>query len=336
MSIVAITNEKFSRFHTASSAKAETNDRVLAVHDALTRLGVELLEAPRMNLDDVRILGVHSAEHIRNLNDTESRASILGIPVDAGQSARMAPGTLTAVETMMAGSIRGAQLLIEGNSNIVYVVGRSPGHHADDIRLICDREPEFKTPGPMGFCLMANAAAAARWLESYGWRVGVIDIDVHMGNGTQHALAHVATDREPNIYMVDLFTTKARYAYPRIEAPDGDPERYTMAGFAQRASNIQRFPLDSVSWTNYKPALEKGLDWLKKKNVDATVVSFGVDTMQGDPIGGGKLSPAHMREILKGIASVSTRNRSLFIMEGGYRLENLGEGARALVETARA
>lgn len=40
----------------------------------------------------------------------------------------------------------------------------------------------------MGFCYLNNVAIAARYLQSeYGiGRVGIIDFDVHHGNGTQH------------------------------------------------------------------------------------------------------------------------------------------------------
>jgi acetoin utilization deacetylase AcuC-like enzyme len=47
----------------------------------------------------------------------------------------------------------------------------------------------------MGFCIFCNAAIAAIYAQSIGIkRIGILDWDVHHGNGTQ-----VAVETHPNI-----------------------------------------------------------------------------------------------------------------------------------------
>ncbi|HEY6707883.1 MAG TPA: histone deacetylase family protein, partial [Actinomycetota bacterium] len=61
--------------------------------------------------------------------------------------------------------------LVAGGAPAAYALCRPPGHHAG--------------PGYYGgFCLLNNAAIAARWLARSG-RVAVVDVDFHHGNGTQ-------------------------------------------------------------------------------------------------------------------------------------------------------
>ncbi|NBS43892.1 MAG: histone deacetylase family protein, partial [Acetobacteraceae bacterium] len=76
---------------------------------------------------------------------------------------RSAGAAVAAVDAVCAGPIRHA-----------FCATRPPGHHAEPAR-------------PMGFCLFANAAIAARHAQAvHGLkRIAVADFDVHHGNGTQ-------------------------------------------------------------------------------------------------------------------------------------------------------
>ncbi len=65
--------------------------------------------------------------------------------------------------------------VMEGKLDNAFCAVRPPGHHAE-------------TNKAMGFCYFNNVAIAARYLQNR-WgieRVGIIDFDVHHGNGTQH------------------------------------------------------------------------------------------------------------------------------------------------------
>ncbi len=76
---------------------------------------------------------------------------------------RAAGAAVAAVDAVMKGEFRRA-----------FCATRPPGHHCEPGR-------------PMGFCLFANAAIAARHAQAAhgAARVAVVDFDVHHGNGTQ-------------------------------------------------------------------------------------------------------------------------------------------------------
>ena len=65
----------------------------------------------------------------------------------------------------------------EGGGEARFSAGRPPGHHAEPDR-------------PMGFCLFANVAIAARYLQQQHGvgQIAIVDFDVHHGNGTQACL----------------------------------------------------------------------------------------------------------------------------------------------------
>ena len=67
-------------------------------------------------------------------------------------------------------TLTAADSILEGN-NIVYVLTRPPGHHAE--RFVFG-----------GFCYFNNAAIAANYLSKYG-KIAILDIDYHHGNGQQ-------------------------------------------------------------------------------------------------------------------------------------------------------
>ena len=86
--------------------------------------------------------------------------------------------------------------LVAGGAPAAYALCRPPGHHAG--------------PGYYGgFCLLNNAAIAARWLARRG-RVAVVDIDFHHGNGTQDVFW-----ADPEVLYVSLHGDPAGH-YPHF------------------------------------------------------------------------------------------------------------------------
>ncbi len=62
---------------------------------------------------------------------------------------------------------------------------------------------------------------------------------------------------------------------------------------------------------------------------DAIVVSLGVDTFEGDPVGGFQMSKSAFPRIGDAIRNIGAP--TLFVMEGGYDVGALGENVEAVL-----
>jgi acetoin utilization deacetylase AcuC-like enzyme len=94
---------------------------------------------------------------------------------------QMCPDTYDTALLAVGGIIETVRLVMAGDIDNAFCAVRPPGHHAE-----CNKA--------MGFCYFANVAIAARYaIQEWGLRrIGIIDFDVHHGNGTQHILEEEA------------------------------------------------------------------------------------------------------------------------------------------------
>ncbi len=119
-------------------------------------------------------------EHLTRVHPAEYVQSILNIAPEPGEivaldaDTLMSAGSCEAATRAAGGAVMAVDAVMSGWARAAFVATRPPGHHAEPRR-------------PMGFCLFANAAIAARHAQAR-WglaRVAVVDFDVHHGNGTQ-------------------------------------------------------------------------------------------------------------------------------------------------------
>lgn len=177
---------------------------------------------------------------------------------------------------------------------------RPPGHHAERKR-------------GMGFCLFNNIVLAAEHVTRRGETVAIVDIDVHHGNGTQHAFY----DRSDVLYV----STHQYPFYPGTGGPDetgdGEGEDFTLNVTLSAGSG----------WDIY------GKEWkgriterIHQFDPDHLMVSAGFDAHRTDPIGGLSLTDEDYIEIatdLKQWSQHHCNGRLLGLLEGGYNLETL-------------
>jgi acetoin utilization deacetylase AcuC-like enzyme len=194
-------------------------------------------------------------------------------------------------------ALTGADLLA-GGAPAAYALCRPPGHHAG--------------PGYYGgFCLLNNAAIAARALGRLG-RVAVVDVDFHHGNGTQDVFWE-----DPAVLYVSLHGDPAVH-YPYFTG------RAEETGGGEAAGLIRNLPLpDGTGDGAYLAALELALEPVAAFAPAVLVVSLGVDTFGGDPLGAfalGRAAYPRIGALLAGLA-VPT----LFVQEGGYALGGLAD-----------
>jgi len=183
-----------------------------------------------------------------------------------------------------------------------FTLTRPPGHHAGADYM-------------SGYCLLNHAAIAAQALRDKGAaRVAILDIDFHHGNGTQ-----------------DIFYARDDVLFTSIH---GDPDHQfpyfwghkDEAGEGAGLGFNFNYPLPpKTSYMHWREALEMALKQISDFSADALVISHGVDTYENDPISTFKLKTENYLDIGARIAAAGLP--SVFIMEGGYGVPEIGDNA---------
>jgi len=214
-------------------------------------------------------------------------------------------GTWAAVRSSADCALTGARHLAQGG-DAAFALCRPPGHHAGARAM-------------GGFCYLNNAAIAAQHLRDQGHaRVAVLDVDYHHGNGTQS----IFYDRG-DVLFVSL------HGDPRQEYP-------FFLGYAdERGSGDglganRNYPLPwGTTGTQYLAALDAAIADIAAFAPDSVVVSLGVDTFVEDPISHFKLESSDFGAIGRRIAALGAP--SLFVMEGGYAVADIGGNVAAVL-----
>ncbi|MGF1551240.1 MAG: histone deacetylase family protein [Paracoccaceae bacterium] len=282
----------------APEAPAEHGlDPVAAVHD---RGYLDFLASV---WDDWRALG-HEGEAMATVwpsrrmwrsavpEDVEGR---LGWYALAGETA-ITEGTWAAARAAADVALTAARRVAEG-APAAFALCRPPGHHAAQDMF-------------GGYCFLNNAAIAAQALRDAGAaRVAVLDVDFHHGNGTQ-AIFYERGD----VVFASIHGDPA-HAFPHFL---GGAEE-TGAGDGEGANH--NFPLPpGTGWDDWSGALAAALAAVD--GAEALVVSLGVDTFRDDPI-----SFFHLKSddfLRLGEAIASRPHPTLFVMEGGYAVAEIG------------
>jgi acetoin utilization deacetylase AcuC-like enzyme len=220
--------------------------------------------------------------------------------LDAGSP--ITAGTWQAITSSANVALTGAELLQSGSARSVFSLCRPPGHHAAaDV---------FG-----GYCFFNNAAIAAQYLRDNGARkVGVLDVDYHHGNGTQ-AIFYSRAD----VPFASL------HADPTVEYPFFLGHADELGSGAGLGSNTN-YPLPwGTAWDTYEPALIDACNKLRAQNIEALVVSLGVDTFEHDPISQFKLTHDDYLRMGECIALLGVP--TLFVFEGGYAVDAIGVNA---------
>lgn len=219
--------------------------------------------------------------------------------MDAGVA--ITAGTWQAVSSSANLALTGASLL-HGGQRSAFALCRPPGHHA---------AAEYMG----GYCYLNNAAIAAQWSRDNGsQRVAVLDVDFHHGNGTQS----IFYDRD-DVLFVSLHGDPRR-SYPYFSGHRDETGRGAGLGFTLN------YPLPhGTAWDGYSEALQHACGQLRQYRPDLLVVSLGVDTYEGDPISHFRLTSADFSRIGAAIAAVGVP--TLFVMEGGYMVDEIGINA---------
>jgi acetoin utilization deacetylase AcuC-like enzyme len=192
--------------------------------------------------------------------------------------------------------------IVAREGGAAFALCRPPGHHAH--RAFAG-----------GYCYVNNAAVAAQALRAGGARrVAVLDVDYHHGNGTQ-AIFYERAD----VLVVNV------HADPMVEFP------YFLGHADERGAGegegfTVNLPLPhGTEWPAWEAALLRGCEAVAGFGAEVLVVSLGTDTYHADPISRFRLDTPHYPLIGARIAALGLP--TLFVMEGGYAVEEIGVNA---------
>ncbi|MCC7119554.1 MAG: histone deacetylase family protein [Anaerolineales bacterium] len=182
---------------------------------------------------------------------------------------------------------------------------RPPGHHAGKDYA-------------GGYCFINNASVAAHWLSAKG-KTAVLDIDYHAGNGTQDIFY------ERNDVLTISIHGDPDYEYPHYIGFADETGAGAGLGFHRN------FPLPKDTREDeYLAALDSALNLIRGFAPEYLVLSTGMDTFNGDPLGKFHVTQNGFAKIGKRIASLNLP--TAVIMEGGYANAALGVNLVALLE----
>ena len=195
-----------------------------------------------------------------------------------------------------------AQAQMADGAQSAFALCRPPGHHAS-------------TDAYGGYCFINNAAVCAQtFLDQGAKRVAILDVDFHHGNGTQ-AIFYNRSD----VMFLSLHGDP-RDAFPHFlgysdETGEGAGEGYN-----------HNYPLPpGTNYAQWSGALDDALGKIQQYSPDALIISLGVDTFENDPISFFKLKSDDFSNYGSRIAALKLP--TLFVMEGGYAVEEIGINA---------
>ena len=297
------------REHLAGRKHPERAERFDAVMEGLRAANLmdALVRVAARAATEEELLACHTVEYLRAARrDVESGRPYLSTgDTDITRNswdvaAQAAGGTLNAVDAVISGRARNA-----------FCAVRPPGHHATRGR-------------GMGFCLLNNAALAARYAQRrHGLgRILIVDWDLHHGNGTAETFYE---DRQ-----VLYFSTHQSPGYP---GTGGLAEMGRGPGLGYTINVPLRPGADDAFYVRVFRELLCPVARMFRPEV--ILVSAGFDIYVGDPLGEMKVTPegfACLTRVLLNLADECCNGRLVLVLEGGYNIQGLTKSVRAVLQ----
>ena len=297
--------------HLTGNYHPEIPDRLPAVYKGIQDAGLleQLILIKAVPADLKWVETVHDPHYIKRLQEACTRGDNIFDSPDNQMCSETYEISLLAV----GGVLEAARMVMAGELDNAFCAVRPPGHHA-----------EIGTA--MGFCYFNNVAIAARYIQKE-WeieRVGIVDFDVHHGNGTQHIF-----ERDPTVFYYSIHQHPT-FAYP------GTGREFETGKDAGRGYTKNSPMLPGQGDTEYKKVLQRDLvPVFADFKPQVILVSSGFDGHIEDNMSDIKLTTEGFTWIIKTILDMAAQyaqGRLISVLEGGYSIRRLPELARNHVE----
>jgi acetoin utilization deacetylase AcuC-like enzyme len=286
--------------HLTGNYHPESPERLLAIHKWLETSGMlgKLIPIKVTRANQRWIEAVHNIHYIMSFDE----ACIAGMSEFEHPDNAICRDTYETAFLAVGGVLNAIDAVIKGEVDNAFCAVRPPGHHAEVDRA-------------MGFCYFNNVAIGARYLQQQHGvgRVGIIDFDVHHGNGTQHIF-----DRDPSVFYYSIHEHPS-FAYPgtgrEFETGIGEGEGFT--------TNSPVLP--GRGDDDYKRLIMQDLvPAFKKFNPEFILLSAGFDAHESDMMSGTNLTTEgydFISEVLINLVNRCSGGRVVSVLEGGYNLD---------------
>jgi acetoin utilization deacetylase AcuC-like enzyme len=245
---------------------------------------------------------VHTPEYVKRFEAAcRSRQQTLDSPDN-----QMCSETFEVAVLAVGGVLEAARRVMAGELDNAFCAVRPPGHHAEANRA-------------MGFCYFNNVAVTARYLlKQWGLhRIGIVDFDVHHGNGTQHIF-----EDNPEVYYYSIHQHPT-FAYPGT-GREFEYGRGTGYGFTKNSP-----VLPGVGDDEWKRLIERDMvPAFADFRPEFILVSAGFDAHRDDDMSDIKLTTECYSWIMTRLVELAAQHaagRLISVLEGGYSLKRLPE-----------
>jgi acetoin utilization deacetylase AcuC-like enzyme len=290
--------------HDTGPCHPESPERLKAIYQGIKDAGL----LPKLTLlqadpaDRKWIETIHSKDYIERF-ETSCRSGITEFDYPDNQ---MCAKTFETAVLAVGGVIKVVQSVMSGDLDNAFCAVRPPGHHAEH-------------DSAMGFCYFNNIAIAAKYLQME-WgikRIAIVDIDVHHGNGTQHAF-----EEDPGVFYYSI------HQHPTFAFPGTG--RAFETGSGRGVGTKRNYPvLPGYGDNEYLGLTQRDLlPVLEAFSPEVILVSTGFDAHIDDDMSDINLSTQGYSKLMEKIftlAELYANGRVISVLEGGYCLKRLPE-----------